>query len=80
MRRGYVEGCVEDVEARAQKWPSNKEVLADSYIDSIKLLYSTYKSFFTEEETEEMMLEQWQDLKAEINVPTLRQLPFHEVR
>ena len=26
-----------------------------------------------------MVLEQWEDLKAEINVPTLRTLTFHEV-
>ena len=39
----------------------------------------TYKIFFAEEETEEMVLEQWEDLKAEINVPTLRMLTFHQL-
>ena len=51
-------------------WPVDKDVLKDSYIDGIKLLYKTYKIFYAEEETEEMVLEQWEDLKAEINVPT----------
>ena len=39
----------------------------------------TYKIFYAEEETEEMVLEQWEDLKAEINVPTLRTLSFHQL-
>ena len=39
----------------------------------------TYKIFYAEEETEEMVLEQWEDLKAEINVPTLRTLTFHQL-
>ena len=42
----------------------------------IKLLYKTYKIFYAEEETEEMVLEQWEDLKVEINVPT-QQLSQH---
>eukprot|EP00900_Chrysochromulina_parva_P004702 jgi/Chrpa1/14232/Chrysochromulina_OHIO_Genome00020592-RA len=28
---------------------------------------------------EEKVLEQWEDLKAEINVPTLRTLTFHQL-
>ena len=62
-----------------RKWPADKDVLKDSYIDGIKLLYKTYKIFYAEEETEEMVLEQWEDLKAEINVPTLRTLSFHQL-
>ena len=64
-----------------RKWPADKDVLKDSYIDGIKLLYKTYKIFYAEEETEEMVLEQWEDLKAEINVPTLRtlRLTFHQL-
>ena len=62
-----------------RKWPADKDVLKDSYIDGIKLLYKTYKIFYAEEETEEMVLEQWEDLKAEINVPTLRTLTFHQL-
>ena len=62
-----------------RKWPADKDVLKDSYIDGIKLLYKTYKIFYAEEETEEMVLEQWEDLKAEINVPTLRTLNFHQL-
>ncbi|KOO33057.1 zinc finger protein 862 [Chrysochromulina tobinii] len=62
-----------------RKWPEDKDVLKDSYIDGIKLLYKTYKIFYAEEETEEMVLEQWEDLKAEINVPTLRTLSFHQL-
>jgi hypothetical protein len=42
------------------------------YINGIKLLYKTYKIFYAEEETEEMVLEQWEDLKVEINVPSCR--------
>jgi len=42
-------------------------------------LCGTYKIFYAEEETEEMVLEQWEDLKAEINVPTLRTLTFHQL-
>jgi hypothetical protein len=49
------------------------------YKDEINLLYSTYKSFFQEDETLEMVLEQWRDLKAEINVLSLRTLSFHEL-
>lgn len=59
-----------------RKWPADKDVLKDSYIDGIKLLYKTYKIFYAEEETEEMVLEQWEDLKVEINVPT-QQLSQH---
>ena len=54
-----------------RKWPADKGVLKESYIDGIRLLYETYKIFYAAEETEEMVLEQWEDLKAEINVPTL---------
>ena len=53
--------------------------LKSSYKDGIELLYSTYKIFYTEEETLEMVLDQWEDLKAEINVPTMRTLSFHEL-
>jgi hypothetical protein len=42
-------------------------------------LCGTYKIFYAEEETEEMVLEQWEDLKVEINVPTLRTLTFHQL-
>ena len=48
-----------------RKWPADKDVLKDSYINGIKLLYKTYKIFYAEEETEEMVLEQWEDLKVE---------------
>ena len=62
-----------------RKWPADKGVLKESYIDGIRLLYKTYKIFYAAEETEEMVLEQWEDLKAEINVPTLRTLTFHQL-
>ena len=62
-----------------RKWPTNKDILKSSYKDGIELLYSTYKIFYTEEETLEMVLDQWEDLKAEINVPTMRTLSFHEL-
>ena len=62
-----------------RKWPADKGVLKESYIDDMRLLYKTYKIFYAEEETEEMVLEQWEDLKAEINVPTLRTLSFHQL-
>ena len=62
-----------------RKWPADKGVLKESYIDGMRLLYKTYKIFYAEEETEEMVLEQWEDLKAEINVPTLRTLSFHQL-
>ena len=59
-----------------RKWPADKDVLKDSFIDDIRLLYKTYKIFYAEEETEEMVLEQWEDLKVEFNVPT-QQLSQH---
>ena len=62
-----------------RKWPTNKQVLKASYTNEVKQLYSTYKIFYAEEETEEMVLEQWEDLKAEVNVPGLRTLGFHEL-
>ncbi|KOO35373.1 hypothetical protein Ctob_014533 [Chrysochromulina tobinii] len=42
------------------------EAMFDHEEFGIKLLYKTYKIFYAEEETEEMVLEQWEDLKAEI--------------
>jgi len=63
-----------------RKWPADKGVLKESYIDGMRLLYKTYKIFYAEEETEEMVLEQWEDLKAEINVPRQATFPERGVR
>ena len=62
-------------------WPSSKEILADSLNDEIALLYKTYNGFFdSNTETEEMVLEQWREMKEEIRKePGLNLRNFHDL-
>ena len=64
-----------------RKWPESKGILASSLNDEIVLLYQTYKGFFdTSTETEEMVLEQWGELKEEIRKETgLTSRKFHDL-
>ena len=41
-----------------RKWPSDKDILKESWKEEFELLYNTYKHFFSEGETHEMAREQ----------------------
>ena len=50
-----------------RKWPTDNEILKASYVEEIKLLFCNYKVFFDSTTTEAEVLEQWDDVKNEIN-------------
>ena len=63
----------------ARSWTAGLSLKSAHRRRSCRGSCGTYKIFYAEEETEEMVLEQWEDLKAEINAPTLRTLTFHQL-
>ena len=63
-----------------RNWPSSKESLADAFNDEISLLYKTYRGFFDASETEEMVLQQWREMKEEIRKEHgLESRKFHDL-
>ena len=62
-----------------RKWPGTDD-LEDFGAPEIKLLFSKYKCFYLESDTEADVLEQWEDVKGEITrAPGLRTLSFHDL-
>jgi len=68
--REYALKCVWEkttpLSGKNNTYPTALDLQREKAGKGIKLLYKTYKIFYSEEETEEMLLEQWEDLKAEI--------------
>ena len=70
-----------------RKWPDNSAKLKDFGNSDVKLLFNTYKIFFNDgisavsdsQQCEDMVLQQWVEMKAEINNSSdgLATLKFH---